>query len=321
MTWKKAVKDMRSEKPLRLMKNTIICIFFIFLLCSPLNGATQYENNDPWPRTVQDDLKLPVTVHSEPFRIVSLAPSNTEVLFALGLDDRIVGVTEYCNYPDGALDKEKIGGFSTVSIEKVVALRPDLVVASSGNNQDTVERIKSLGVPVYFADVESLNGIYATFEKLGYITGTYEKASEIISGLKIREDKVRKEGEAFVKKPVVAHVIWHDPIYASGKGTFQDELIHIAGGVNAFSDKNSHVIVNIEEFVNKNPDILMVNSGCGMGSDNANIMEYFMNEPRLSGLSAISSNRTIMVDSDVVDRAGPRLWDLLEEIAPKIRGE
>ena len=117
---------------------TIICIFFIFLLCSPLNGATQYENNDPWPRTVQDDQKLPVTVHSEPFRIVSLAPSNTEVLFALGLDDRIVGVTEYCNYPDGALDKEKIGGFSTVSIEKVVALRPDIVVSSCGNKQDTV---------------------------------------------------------------------------------------------------------------------------------------------------------------------------------------
>ena len=105
----------------------------------------------------------------------------------------------------------------------------------------------------------------------------------------------------------------------SGKGTFQDELIQIAGGVNAFSDKNSHAIVNIEEFISKKPDIIMVNSGSGMGSDKTDIMEYFMNEPRLSGLSAIASNKTIMVDSDIADRAGPRLWDLLEEIAPKIR--
>jgi len=105
----------------------------------------------------------------------------------------------------------------------------------------------------------------------------------------------------------------------SGKGTFQDELIQIAGGVNAFSDKSSHAIVNIEEFISKKPDIIMVNSGSGMGSDKTDIMEYFMNEPRLSGLSAIASNKTIMVDSDIADRAGPRLWDLLEEIAPKIR--
>lgn len=319
MMKRKSESDIRSNFSLKWLKAAIYCIIFISLLCSPLLGTLQEGNSDPWPRTIQDDQQQSVLVSSEPQRIVSLAPSNTEVLFALGLGDRIVGVTDFCNYPAEALEKSKIGGFSTVSIERVVALHPDLVIASPGNNQEAVDRIKDLGIPVYFADAQNLAGIYATFEKLGYITGTSDKASEIITELKAREEKVRKEGEALTKKPIIAHVIWYDPIYVSGKGTFQDELIQIAGGLNAFSDKNSHAIANIEEFISKKPDIIMVNSGSGMGSDKTDILEYFMTEPRLSGLSAIASNKTIMVDSDIADRAGPRLWDLLEEIAPKIR--
>jgi len=319
MADRKSKCDIRSWNSMVWLKTATFCVIIVTLLCSPLSGALQEERPDSWPRTIQDDQQQLVTVSSEPSRIVSLAPSNTEVLFALGLDDRIVGVTDYCNYPAEALDKSRIGGFSTVSIEKVVALHPDLIIASPGNNLEAVDRIKGLGIPVYYADAQNLYGIYATFEKLGYITGTSDKASEIIADLKAREEKVRKEGEAYTKKPVFAHVIWYDPIYVSGKGTFQDELIQIAGGVNAFSDKSSHTIANIEEFISKKPDIIMINSGSGMGSDKTDIMEYFMTEPRLSGLSAIASNKTIMVDSDIADRAGPRLWDLLEEIAPKIR--
>jgi iron complex transport system substrate-binding protein len=90
----------------------------------------------------------------------------------------------------------------------------------------------------------------------------------------------------------------------SGKDTFQDELIQIAGGVNAFSDKQSHAIANIEEFINKNPDILMINSGSGMGGNSSEIIEYFKNEPRLSGLSAITSDNIIIVESSVADRPG-----------------
>jgi len=279
----------------------------------------QEENPTLWPRSVVDDNHQTVTLPSEPARIVSLAPSHTEILFSLGLADRIVGVTDYCNYPAAALKKDKIGGFSTVSLEKVVALHPDLVVASSGNNQEVVDRIKDLGIPVYFSDPRSLDDIYSTYEKLGYVTGSSQKAHEVISDLKLREETVKKQGEASIKRPTVAHVIWHDPIYVSGNGTFQDELIRIAGGINAFADKNGHAIVSIEEFVSKSPDIIMVNSGSGMGSEKTDILQYFRNEPRLSGIPAIALNRTIQVDSDIADRAGPRLWDLLEEIAPKFK--
>lgn len=313
----KSNKEIRHRKEILpgIITFALIIAFFII----PISATEQGDAASPWPRTIQDDQQQTVTVSSLPERIVSLAPSNTEVLFALGLDDQIVGVTDYCNYPEAAQKKSKIGGFSTVSIEKVIALKPDLVIASSGNNQEAIDRIKGLDIPVYYADAKNLDGIYTTFENLGYITGTSDKAKETVASLKAREEAVQKEGETLTKKPVVAHVIWYDPIYVSGKDTFQDELIRIAGGVNAFSEKDGHAIANIEEFISKNPDILMVNSGSGMGGNASEIMDYFKTEPRLAGLSAIKSDHAILVDSDIADRAGPRLWDLLEEIAPKIR--
>lgn len=311
-------EEKNKRKTLSWMISLVIILSFCII---PVYGELQNDPSTPWPRTIQDDQQQTVVLQSPPERIVSLAPSNTEVLFALGLDDRIVGVTDYCDYPQLALEKSTIGGFSTVSIEKVIALEPDLVVSSSGNNQETIDRVKDLGIPVYYVDAENLDGIYRNFENLGFITGTSDKALKIVSSLKEREEKVREAGASLSDKPIVAHVIWYDPIYVSGKDTFQDELIQIAGGVNAFSDKQSHAIANIEEFINKNPDILMINSGSGMGGNSSEIIEYFKNEPRLSGLSAITSDNIIIVESSVADRAGPRLWDLLEEIAPKIRKE
>ncbi|NLV27804.1 MAG: cobalamin-binding protein [Methanomicrobiales archaeon] len=306
---------------MKIKKTYIISICLILtslLVFLPVSGSDSEAGSASWPRTVEDDLHHLVLLDAKPERIVSLAPSNTEILFALGLSDQIIGVTDYCTYPDEALEKSTVGGFSTVSIEKVIALKPDFVVASPGNDMEIIDRISSLGIPAYYVEAKDLDQIYITFEKLGQLTGTEEKAISIITDLKTREEAIRAEGEKSSKKPTLAHVIWNDPIYVSGKGTFQDELIQIAGGVNVFSDKEGHAIVNVEEFVYRNPDILMINSGSGMGGDNSDILEYFKTEPRLSGLSAILSDNIIKVDSDKADRAGPRLWDLLDEIAPKI---
>ena len=272
-----------------------------------------------YPRTIADDQNVQVTLTKAPERIISLAPSDTELLFALGLDDRIVGVTDYCNYPAQAQKKEKIGGFSTVSIEKVAALSPDLVVAADGNNPDTVDRIRSMGIPVYYADAKSLTDIQKTLENLGYLTDVSDPAKKLNEDLTTRANQVSKQGEKLSKHPSVAHVIWNDPIYVSGAGTFQDELIRLCGGVNAFEDKKGHQIASIEEFISRDPDILLINAGSGMGGNSSDIAAYFRSEPRLSGLTAVKENHVVIVDTDIADRAGPRLWDLLEQIAPEIR--
>lgn len=295
-----------------------LCLYLILILIFFPTMVSALEMDASWPRTVNDDQNNRISIEKMPDRIVSLAPSNTEILFALGLEERIIGVTDYCDYPEEATEKEKIGGFSTVSLEKVVALKPDLVVASSGNNQEVIDRIKSLGIPVYFVQPENLDHIYETLENLGYLTGTEDTARLIQKSLKEREEIVKKKGEQLSNRPTIAHVIWYEPIYVSGSATFQDELIKIAGGINAFDGKSGHSIVSLEEFIHSNPDILMINTGSGMGDADADIVSYLKSEPRLSRLNAISNDDIIMVNSDIADRSGPRLWDMLEEIAPKI---
>jgi iron complex transport system substrate-binding protein len=299
-----------------------LLIAALLLLCSSsyiVSADGGISDGLPYPRTITDDQNVAVTLEKAPERIISIAPSNTEILFALGLDDRIIGVTNYCNYPLQATKKENVGGFSTVSIEKVAALNPDFVVAAKGNNPDTIERIRTMGIPVYFTDATSLTHIRKTIENIGYLTGISDKAKKLNGELSSRSEKVKEQGEKLEKHPSVAHVIWNDPIYVSGSGTFQDELIRISGGVNAFGDKEGHQIASVEEFINRDPDILMINAGSGMGGNKSDIATYFRTEPRLSGLTAIKQNHVVIVDTDVADRAGPRLWDLLEQIAPEIR--
>jgi len=272
-----------------------------------------------YPQTVLDDQQTSVTLSSPPLRIVSLAPSNTEMLFALGLDDRIVGDTDYCNYPKQAAKIAKIGGFSTVSLEKVLNLNPDLVVASDGNTPETIDRIRSMGIPVYYVNAKSLTDVKKTLKNLGDLTGVSSQSEQLIENLTAREELVKDEGEKLSYHPTVAHVIWNDPIYVSGSGTFQDELIQIAGGQNAFGNSEGHHIVSVEEFITANPDIIMINTGSGMGNEGEDLISTFRSDPRLANLKAVKENHIISVDTDIADRAGPRLWDMLEEIAPKIR--
>ena len=282
---------------------------------SMVYADTSTMENSSYPRTVTDDQNQTTTLSSEPHRIISLAPSNTEILFSLGLDDHIVGDTDYCNYPEEANKKDKIGGFSTVSIEKVMALKPDLVVAADGNSPETIKRIRGLGIPVYYTDAGTLDDVIKTIKNIGYLSGTNSKAEEISRKLSAREETIKKKSDEMKSHPTVAHVIWYDPIYVSGKNTFQDELILDAGGVNIFDDKDGHQIANIEEFITRDPDIILVNSGSGMSSNGSDIADFFKSDKRLSGLKAIKNNNIVLVDSDVADRAGPRLWDLLETIA------
>ncbi|PKL59473.1 MAG: hypothetical protein CVV33_07665, partial [Methanomicrobiales archaeon HGW-Methanomicrobiales-4] len=203
---------------------------FVFIILASLCFTCAYadggvSDTHPYPRSITDDQKVTVTLTTAPVRIISLAPSDTEILFALGLEDRIIGVTDYCNYPVQATQKEKVGGFSTVSIEKVAALSPDLVVAADGNNPDTVDRIRSMGIPVYYTDAQSMSDIQKTLENIGYLTSVSDQAEKLNDELSQRSEQVQIQGEKLIQHPSVAHVIWNDPIYVSGSGTFQDELI------------------------------------------------------------------------------------------------
>jgi len=299
----------------------LIVLLFLAALCLAAAPAlAALPANTPAPaRTVTDDYGTTVTIAGTPERIVSLAPTNTEVLFALGLGDRVVGVTDYCNYPTEATTKPKIGGFSTVNVEKVAALNPDLVIASEGNGAELVDHLRKLNMTVIATGPKNVTGILNDITLVGDATGDRDNASALVLSLEARINATETNASALAAHPKVAHIIWNDPVYVSGNGTFQDELIAMAGGTNAFSDKTGYATVGTEEFIAANPDILIVNSGTGMGGSEDSVAQYFENETRFANVAAIKNHHVYVIDSDMVDRAGPRIVDALEIIAADIR--
>ncbi|MDO5844096.1 MAG: helical backbone metal receptor [Methanocorpusculum sp.] len=286
-------------------------------------SPTQVSTTDPvqsdssWTAvTVTDDFGYTAVISKKPQRIISLAPANTEILFALGAGDSVVGVTEYCNYPEEVKTKSIIGGYSTVNIERVVTLQPDLIVAYYGNGVDTVERLRSFGYTVLCLNSDTIEGTYKDIALLGTATGNSTKADEIIASMKSRISAVTDKLSAVSYTPSVAHCMWVDPLWVSGSSTFQDEMFTIAGGHNAFSDVSGWGIVNLEKFYTTDPEIIIVDSGMGMGAGGTDVLKNsFYNDARLSNLTAVKNNHVYVINADIMDRGGPRIVDCIETLA------
>ena len=256
-------------------------------------------------------------------RIVSLAPSNTEILFALGLGDKVVGVTSYCNYPSDAIKKDKIGGYSTVDIEKVVSLKPDLVLAAYGNGEETVERLKKLGLNVVVVSSKPEKSIEDTLDEIRYvgkITGRDKDAESLCEEMKKRIKEITDKTKN-ADKVRVAHICWHEPLYVAGSETLQSDLIEKAGGENVFSDVEGWHLVGIEDLIIKNPDVIIVSSGTGMGGEKNVTYDYILKENRLKDINAVRNDRVYLIDADTVSRSGPRIVDALEEVARVLHPE
>lgn len=256
-------------------------------------------------------------------RIVSLAPSNTEILFALGLGDKVVGVTSYCNYPPEAIKKDKIGGYSTVDIEKVVSLKPDLVLAAYGNGEETVERLKKLGLNVVVVISKPEKSIEDTLDEIRYvgkITGRDKDAESLCEEMEKRIKEIKDKTEN-ADKVRVAHICWHEPLYVAGSETLQSDLIEKAGGENVFSDVEGWHLVGIEDLIIKNPDVIIVSSGTGMGGEKNVTYDYILKENRLKNINAVRNDRVYLIDADTVSRSGPRIVDALEEVARVLHPE
>ncbi|MDO8872047.1 MAG: cobalamin-binding protein [Methanoregula sp.] len=269
--------------------------------------------------TVTDDAGTTITFNATPSRIVSLSPSNTEILAALGLLDRVVGVTDVCDYPPEVKNKTRIGGYSAISIEKVAAARPDLVIASDLTPKETVSRLREIGLPVIVVAPRNINHVIRDIRLVGEITGTGSRAEDLAMNLTHRIAAVLPCPPT-THHPTVAHVVWYKPLYVSGNNTLQNDVIVHAGGVNIFADRNGWGTVSLEEFLMENPDIIIVNGGGGMdASEKDVILEVFMTNPQYASLSAVKNNHVYAVNADIISRPGPRIADAAEEVARIIR--
>ncbi|GAB6285789.1 MAG: ABC transporter substrate-binding protein [Methanoregula sp.] len=271
--------------------------------------------------TINDDAGTTITLNATPSRIVSLSPSNTEILAALGILDRVVGVTDVCDYPPEAKNITRIGGYSAISIEKVAAARPDLVIASDLTPKETVSRLRSLGLAVVVVAPRNIDHMIRDIRMVGTLTGTETRADELTANLTHRIAAVLP-CPSITHHPTVAHVVWHEPIYVSGNDTLQNDVIIHAGGENVFADRSGWSTISLEEFLMKNPDIILVNGGGGMDSSEKDVIrEAFMTSPQYASLSAVKNHHVYSVNADIISRPAPRIMDATEQVARLIHPE
>lgn len=268
---------------------------------------------EQFPLTITDFFDREVTIEKEPERIVSLAPSTTELLYALGVGDRVVGVTDYDNYPPEVEDVPKVGGYKGANVEAITAQKPDLVLASNHSGKEEMEAIENMGIPVVVLDAIDIDGIYESIRLLGQITGSEEKGEEIINEMETEINKVKEKVEGLPTKDVF-YLVMLDGNYSAGKGTFIDELITIAGGRNIV-DIEGWPQYSAEELVKQNPDVIITASYA------ANI-EDIKNAEGFKETDAVKNENIFVVsDDNIISRASNRIVLGLKEIAEYLHPE
>lgn len=277
----------------------LLTISLVLTACTP-TGQTPVEY-------VVDDLGRLVAINGTPQRIISLAPSNTEVLFALGLGDKVVGVTMYCDYPPEALEKEKVGGYYGPDIEKIIALEPDLILATGFHRFELIPALEAQGFTVFAVAPQTLDEVLESIQTVGKITGKEEEALELVNEMKSKIEETEEQTKELDEKPRVFYITYHDPLWTVGRNTWIDDLIWIAGGNNTFSQYfESGAMVEIEWAVFLNPEIIIASEWS---------YEWAQNETLLASTNASQTDRIFTCDDNLVQRPGPRLVEGLEWFA------
>lgn len=289
----------------------------LLVSCGKKNVSSDKKdsNNTSYPITITDSYDREVIIDKKPQRIVSIAPNITETITALNAQDRLVGRTEFCDYPESVSSIESIGTLQEPNIEKIAELKPDVVIASTHFKKESLEKLEQLGIKVVVLyGEESFDGVYETIEKVSKVIGEEEAGNKIVKDMKAKvEDVLNKVKDA--KKPVVYYVVGFGQYgdYTAGKDTFIAQLIDMAGGTNAANDVEGWKY-SIEKLVEKNPDILI----CSKFFDSkAGIMQT----NGYKDLTAVKEGRLFEIDNNILDRQGPRLAEGLEELAKIIHPE
>ncbi len=273
-----------------------------------------------FPLKVQDGREKEIRLLEPPKRIVSLAPTITETLFALDLNEEIVGVTIFCDYPPQTKEKAKVGSYIRPNIEEIVALEPDLVLSSMQTHQST-KRLEDLGISVFTTSPQTLEESLDSILKIGKITGRQKEATLLVSELNKRI-KVVADRTRNLKKKERPSVFWQlgsKPLVTAGPQTFAHDLIVLAGGRNIASEASiEYPRYSLEAILHENPDIILI---IGMTKDDYSKTEL-ERWSKWKDLSAVRNNRIHLIDLSIVTRAtSPRSVEGLERIARIIHPE
>jgi cobalamin transport system substrate-binding protein len=307
----------------------IATIVFLALIVSATFIYLNYNNasnptNSQKSIMVVDDEGFTTSLTSVPQRIISLAPSNTQILFAIGVGDKVVAVTDYDHYPYdfaawiAAGNMTSIGGFSTPNKEIIASLNPDLILATIINDPDVVT-LRNLGYDVLVLNPNDVNGVLQDITIVGKATGAVQNAAALVNSINDQIDTIEaKIAAANESKPLVYYEVWTPPLMSAGSTSFINDVIVKAGGQNIFENESQqYPSVSSETVVQKNPDVIL------LPTDMANVGEEpfygsvaaVKDRPGWGSISAVQNNRVVVVDGDLFAEAGPRIAEQISVAA------
>lgn len=316
---------LKSIKQFQRISLLMISLLFALIFVSGCNtsqapkdqpGTAPEQNTSlqtAYPLTFKDDTGVEVTLPSKPQRIVSFVPSSTETLFALGLEGKVVAVTKYDDYPVGVQKKVEYVFEDSLhpNVEQILQLNPDLIVLGM-HDEKTVSAIRNLKIPVVQTNPQSLNETYLAIEKFGKITDTQDQAKKVIDGMKQKEQTVTEKVATIKESDRVKVWIEVDPnLFTAGEGSFLNELLTKAGGVNIANDVQGWAQYSAEQVIAKNPQVILDTYSYYV----PNVKETIMARPAWQSIDAMKNNRVYDLNSDMVTRPGPRIVDGFESIA------
>ncbi len=298
----------------KLNRVMVLCLSFVLLFTlagcaganNPAGQTTPKASGTSYPVQVKDMAGEVTTIKKEPKRIVSLIPSNTEIAFALHLDKEVVGVTANDDYPAQVKKLPKVGDF-TINVEQVVALKPDLVLANTANDKQTIERLRKLGIPVLVLGANSIQDVYRSINVTAEATNHLPEAKQLIDGMEKERKEIADKIAGVPKDKRMKVWIELDPnLFTTGGDTFMNELVTAAGGQNVAGGLKGWPKVSPEQVVKWNPDVIITFHG---GE------KEILSRPGWSSISAVKNHRVHALDPDLTNRPGPRIFQGVKQIA------
>jgi iron complex transport system substrate-binding protein len=296
----------------------VLAVFSSAAASSHAQSATHSSTEPPAFREVVDELGRTIRIPQQVRRIVSLAPSLTETIYALGLQDRLVGDTDYCDYPPDAQMKTKVGGGINPSLEVIASLHPDLVLATkSFNRLETTQSLAALGIPSYATDPHTVADILSSIKTLAGVLGVSEAGASVTEHLQRRLDDLHHRLGGLPLKRVL-FVVWTQPLISTGQQTFLADAVRHAGAVSIVNSSQDWPQVNLEEVARLQPDFLVfAESQPGNASRE---VEKLATLPGWKIVQAVR-DRQYAVISDAINRPAPRIVSAIEELARQLHPE
>jgi len=272
------------------------------------------ENESQYPVNITDGYGREIELEKPAEKIISLAPSMTETIFALGAGDRLVGVTTYCNYPEEAKEIDQVGDFEGPNLESVIEKNPDVVVALAMGD-DEKSKLEDAGITVFLQDPQNLGEVFDNIKKIGTILGLQEEAESLTSNMNAKKDSIVETVSNYDSKKVF-YEVWSEPLMTAGPGSILDEMINLSNGENiAYDAESLYPEYSLELLIERNPEVYLT------ADDGFKTVEDIKNREGYENITAIKENNIYMLHPDIVSRTGPRIIEGLEMIAQAIHPE